>query len=607
MSCRTTRPATPRSVILNRRRWLPNAVRVFALLGLLAACVGPRVASAAPPSPAQPNANDLVAQALDQEAANKAAQRDALLDQALDQAPANAAARWHRGYVRTGPNRWRKYDDEALQAKQTRLIKRYRLQREASADTATDQLALANWCAKHKLPDQERAHLTRVLELNPDHALARQRLGYVQVEGVWLLQREIESAARRAEAAIAAMNYWKPRLQAMLLGLLGESQAERKEMWQAWDAIDDVASIDAMEVALSTHSDAAARLVLAKLAKWDCPEASQSLARHAVFARSSRIRSEAAELLKGRNLDGFVPLLLSALYTPIQAKSEVYRAPDGRLVHRLLLQREGQEANELSVFESSYGRIGQVEDAPSGPVNRAAQDASALEQELGAQLAEQNAATRDLNARICLALEGATGQEIERSPEAYWQWWNEHNEVFVAGSKPTKGSYRSREIRVTQTGGTSGGETLDCLAAGTTVWTEVGFAPIESLHVGDRVLAQDQETGELAYKPVLRTTVRPPARLVKIETANGTIVASGGHPFWVSGRGWVKARDVRAGESLHGTDRMVQVTNVELAGTEPTYNLVVADFNTYFAGPAKVLSHDNTIRRTTSAVVPGRK
>ena len=35
------------------------------------------------------------------------------------------------------------------------------------------------------------------------------------------------------------------------------------------------------------------------------------------------------------------------------------------------------------------------------------------------------------------------------------------------------------------------------------------------------------------------------------------------------------------------------------------YNLVVADFHTYFVGHSKILSHDNTVRDATDAVVPG--
>ena len=38
---------------------------------------------------------------------------------------------------------------------------------------------------------------------------------------------------------------------------------------------------------------------------------------------------------------------------------------------------------------------------------------------------------------------------------------------------------------------------------------------------------------------------------------------------------------------------------------ERTYNLVVADFSTYFVGKEKILSHDVTEKKTTHNIVPG--
>ena len=58
----------------------------------------------------------------------------------------------------------------------------------------------------------------------------------------------------------------------------------------------------------------------------------------------------------------------------------------------------------------------------------------------------------------------------------------------------------------------------ECFAAGTLVWTKTGQRPIESLEIGDLVLAQNVDTGELAYKPVIGRTVRPPKRLVTPES-----------------------------------------------------------------------------------------
>ena len=145
-----------------------------------------------------------------------------------------------------------------------------------------------------------------------------------------------------------------------------------------------------------------------------------------------------------------------------------------------------------------------------------------------------------------------------------------------------------------------------CFRAGTPVRTQTGQAPIESIVAGDRVLSQDQETGELAYKVVLRTTLRPPAKVAQVAAAGELIVATLGHPFWVSGHGWKMARQLQPGELIHSLGGAVRVEKVELLEKEePAYNLVVDDFNTYFVGQAGLLVHDNEFRKPTRAIVPG--
>ena len=56
------------------------------------------------------------------------------------------------------------------------------------------QIGLARWCSKHKLEDQARAHLTRVLEFDPDQAEARQHLGFRLVNGTWVDERDMAEA-----------------------------------------------------------------------------------------------------------------------------------------------------------------------------------------------------------------------------------------------------------------------------------------------------------------------------------------------------------------------------------------------------------------------------
>jgi hypothetical protein len=43
----------------------------------------------------------------------------------------------------------------------------------------------------------------------------------------------------------------------------------------------------------------------------------------------------------------------------------------------------------------------------------------------------------------------------------------------------------------------------------------------------------------------------------------------------------------------------------DIAATDYAYNLIVADFGTYFIGERGVLVHDNTPRESTASIIPG--
>lgn len=148
----------------------------------------------------------------------------------------------------------------------------------------------------------------------------------------------------------------------------------------------------------------------------------------------------------------------------------------------------------------------------------------------------------------------------------------------------------------------------DCLAAGTLILTSRGPIAVEQMQVGDLVLARHATTGETAFKPVIRTTTRQPEPLVELSFDGQTIRASGGHPFWISGQGWVKARDIEPSMYLHGLAEPARITEVlRVTDPEPSFNLIVDDFHSYFvqAGNVRVLSHDNTMREAVRTTVPG--
>src|SRR5579864_6221199 len=141
-----------------------------------------------------------------------------------------------------------------------------------------------------------------------------------------------------------------------------------------------------------------------------------------------------------------------------------------------------------------------------------------------------NERTEKLNRRAIAVLAGVTGRDASPDTAAWWEWWAEYSDVRQTGEKPVVTVVDETEIlgdptlRFNRVSGR-----CCCLAAGTPVWTDQGLVAIEKIAVGDRVLSQDIETGGLAYKPVLQTTVRPPTECTSVRFASETIVCTNLH------------------------------------------------------------------------------
>lgn len=546
---------------------------------------------------------ELVSDAMQAEIEGDSNLRKELLTRAVVQSPQHAPGWWQSGYVRQ-QNQWLKYSEVPPRAKSDRRLEAYRQARTQYPDTVEGQLALANWCAARKLTDQQRAHLSRVLELDPDNVAAHDGLGHRMLNGMWHTAEEYAQSGARMEKGLQAMREWGPRLERISDAMSDSKATAREKIGQKLLAIRDPGAIGPMEKLLATKNEELAMLVVRALEGMAGHEASLALARQAVLSPWQSVRDSAAGSLARRPMDHYVPALMASMSTRILSRLAVQGTLNSQWVLREEFYREGQDRAQRKVFETTYRS-----DRGSGSLRTADQshvfrDMTGKVEARQAQMDEQNSQIDEINDRVAHALAVATGVNRPADPNQWWQWWNEFNEVYTEdGYKPVDDSYENGQVTIVRPMVAS--TSLDCLAAKTPVWTEYGLKPVEEIVVGDRVLAQDVQSGELAYKPVLRTTVRPASQLVAVQLDREQIRASGGHAVWVSGQGWVKVRDLSSQAVLHGVTDPVSVVFVQHSEAEPTYNLVVADFHTYFVGSAKVLTHDNTVREPTDAIVPG--
>ncbi|WP_254508675.1 polymorphic toxin-type HINT domain-containing protein [Anatilimnocola floriformis] len=310
----------------------------------------------------------------------------------------------------------------------------------------------------------------------------------------------------------------------------------------------------------------------------------------------------------------YVPLMISAMYSPISTQFEAQVLPNGQTVMRKAYWREGMDHHELLVTDTSF-RMNIPAGQYLGPSRNLAPvffNQHRMENLIEVDnartevaVAEKNRLTDERNRRIADALTKSTGEKFAAQPDVWWKWWLDLNEWTLPDGKGMY-SYYQYNRREDWTDFKWPRKT-SCLNAGTPIWTDQGPVAVERLKIGDLVLSRDVESGELAYKPVLLTTVREKRQLTELMVGAEKIQATGGHLFWVSGTGWVRTKELQASDVLHTATNPVNLTAAQPGIVAETYNLVVADFHTYFVGEHKLLSHDNTVRRPTNVVVPGLK
>lgn len=544
--------------------------------------------------------------------------RQTALREAVERAPDNRPAHWQLGEVRMD-GQWLTPEQAEEAARTDPRLQDYFLRRDNRFLPDNSLIDLAKWCHKEKLVDEERAHWMEVLQWNSGQRDAIKGLGLQSYQGNLLTKAQISQLQVREQRVLKEMlRFGTTALKwSEAMKRRNETPPDIKEkVSQIADSVTMLGVEQAMQRQFGEQEDnlqkQIAREWITLLEGNSFPAASESLARMAVFSAYPEIRDEAGEALKRRPLDHFVPLLLSGLQSPIEVSMQFDANRVGALVPSAKVQVEGSQQevlavqNEIRSLFSQARQLNSQQRNSSEPVTdrqrffnaemETAQVAEATKERIG-----PINSLRDLqNSRITQVLRNVSNKNLGSDPQKWYDWWwREYNESY--SYQPTISPRHSSSFTV---------DWMSCFAPGTKVWTLLGRRPIEQIQVGDRVLAQDVETGEVAYKPVLSVTTRPPAPRIKISVGADTILATRGHPFWAIGKGWQMSKQLDVGTRLHALSGGFTVTGVEddkstSSRTQRAHNLVVADFNTYFVGDRGFLVHDNTPRQPTACILPG--
>ncbi|MCF2946471.1 polymorphic toxin-type HINT domain-containing protein, partial [Paenibacillus tarimensis] len=123
-----------------------------------------------------------------------------------------------------------------------------------------------------------------------------------------------------------------------------------------------------------------------------------------------------------------------------------------------------------------------------------------------------------------------------------------------------------------------------------------GEKNIEDIEVGDMVLSRDEsgESEEVEYKEVVQLFRKVSDSIYTIYVGDQAIEATGNHPFWVEGKGWLLAEELSEGDQLvQSNGNHLQVERITFEPRqEVVYNFEVARFHTYFVSDIGVWVHN---------------
>ncbi|HEY4263359.1 MAG TPA: polymorphic toxin-type HINT domain-containing protein [Schlesneria sp.] len=518
---------------------------------------------------------------------------------------------WQAGFVKTSKG-WQTANAISVDGSYATAWEEYQNRRKASVKTMESQLALADWCSRSKLPEQERAHLMQVLMLAPpnfDSKPIYKRMGYRLVGGQWLTtsdQREQEAAARRHEQQLRE---W--RSVAERIGRNWNTNAKQRKSAEAeLKKIENSAAIPAL-LMLSQTNEALAQAICGQLANLPSFEAAQALATIAVQSEWASVRETAAKCLKSKRIDDFAPILLAEMRTLFRTDKSPGNPKPNLMIREQADRYLAVDPDVVPIgvpilitYSPKRDRITSV--SIPGPTGRNATDRDRAVgdsiEKIHQQLDAENDLAEEYNIRAAKVLAEVTCQPECVDPTYWWAWWN-----LYTGTQPIP--KKCQLIRPgPQVQVPSGVRVIccSCLTAGTPICTRQGFVAIDKIQVGDEVLSKNIDTGEIDYRPVLQTTERQPVPVTKFVVAGTAITASEGHHFWVSGTGWSKTRELAAGQPIHTATGMSRIESTALESQPAAvYNLVVADFHTYFVGAGMILSHDVAQPSPTNVKVPG--
>ncbi len=505
-------------------------------------------------------------------------------------------------------------DEIQSDPKSQALFREYLDRRVRTPQKADAQLRLAAWCLENGLNDEALAHYHLVTRLDPSRDIAWIRLRYKKHKDRW--QRPEDLAAQKLEADLQkhADQQWKPRLEKLRDAMESPVETRRLKAEREVYQVTDPRAVPAVFRTFGSGNERMQLVSIELLSQIDGPMASLCLLAIAIEKPSNEVRDRAGRALALRDPRDVIDLLIRLVRKPF--KYEVKPGNGLGTTGVLFVEGERFDFRRLYRFPDVLPQFAAINNQVAREFLASALMGEAMRRDAVVQetlendvqtIEAMNAQIEQTNSRALPLLETLTGQSFGANPQQWQAWWadqlglvidNRYADVKpvlsdVVGlpdvvAPPIVPAFRAPAYhpaaRIAHHSA--------CFSAGTLVQTIIGPRKIESLAIGDRVLAQNTTSGALSFQPVLATHLNGPAETLRITIDGESIVATGIHRFWKAGKGWTMARELNAGDRLRMIDGVVTIQSIQPDATQKVYNLTIAENRDFMVGNSGLLVHD---------------
>ena len=528
---------------------------------------------------------------------------------------------------------------------------------------APEHVRLGLWCEQNGLKAKAQAHFITALHLNPHDQVTWRHIGYVKHNGRWMSHEQVADEEHEAQAQRHADRHWEPLLRKWAAEL---SQSGRRALAEAnFAKVSDPRAVHSIVRLFGSASPASQKLAVRLLTQIKEPAATRKLAAFAVYSNDADVRTAATDGLKGRSPRDYAGEIVNQMHSPVTYEVvkqvagvgsrgslvvdsprfhvvRTYTAPMPFQLSSTFGGYAGYDVNGMPFvlrrsdwrnlqhdfsgegFDfAGIGLGGVARLKAKGIANVRATEALIAK---GEEQAAELIATANLNAEIAQERMALDVRDIQTF-NAESHLFNERAATVLraaldapAGFGDDEDAWRSwyydligyrytppPKVMVAENGTPDlrPPVIVSCFAAGTPIATIEGSRPIELIRTGDQVLSQDAASGALAFQTVVAVHHNPPDKTLRVALDNGdAVVASRFHRFWLAGRGWAMARELKPGDVLRTRGGLARITSIEQGPVQPVFNLDVAASRTYFVGTSAMLVHDNTLPPTQMIVPP---